>query len=136
MPSSRRYFLKQIGLGTAGFACVAMTPRYNNTASSAALLRSTPEQQGVSSSGLNSFLDQVAKSKIEFHSIMVVRHGHVVAEGWWTPYKPSLRHTLYSLSKSFTSTAVGLAVKEGLLDIEDSVISFFPSYVPNGANAN
>ncbi len=99
------------------------------------LLRSTPEQQGVSSSGLNLFLDEVAKSKIEFHSIMVVRHGHVIAEGWWAPYKPSLKHTLYSLSKSFTSTAVGLAVKEGLLNIEDSVISFFPSDVPQDANA-
>ena len=135
MLSSRRYFLKQIGLGSAGFACIAMAPRYYTSASNRTLLRSTPEQQGVSSSRLNSFLDEVAKSKIEFHSIMVVRHGHVIAEGWWAPYKPSLKHTLYSLSKSFTSTAVGLAVKEGLLNIEDSVISFFPSDVPQDANA-
>ena len=135
MLSSRRYFLKQIGLGSAGFACVAMAPGYYAAASNGTLLRSTPEQQGVSSSGLNSFLDEVAKSKIEFHSIMVVRHGHVIAEGWWAPYKSSLRHTLYSLSKSFTSTAVGLAVKEGLLNIEDSVISFFPSDVAQDANA-
>jgi CubicO group peptidase (beta-lactamase class C family) len=136
MPSSRRYFLKQIGLGSAGFACIAMAPRYYTTINNRALLRSTPEQQGVSSSRLNSFLDEVEKSKIEFHSIMVVRHGHVIAEGWWAPYKPPLKHTLYSLSKSFTSTAVGLAVKEGLLNIEDSVISFFPSDVPKDVNGN
>jgi len=113
-----------------------MTPGYYKAASNAALLRSTPEQQGVSSSRLNLFLDEVAKSKIEFHSIMVVRHGQVIAEGWWAPYKPSLKHTLYSLSKSFTSTAVGLAVNEGLFNIEDSVISFFPSDVPQPVNAN
>ena len=136
MLSSRRYFLKQIGLGSAGLACIAMTPGYYTATTNSTLLRSTPEQQGVSSSRLNLFLDEVAKSKIEFHSIMVVRHGHVIAEGWWAPYKPSLKHTLYSLSKSFTSTAVGLAVKEGLLKIEDSVISFFPADVPQGFNAN
>ncbi|HXR81732.1 MAG TPA: hypothetical protein VN763_12470, partial [Saprospiraceae bacterium] len=86
-------------MSAAGFACIAMTPGYYPDTNNAALLRSTPEQQGVSSSRLNSFLDEVAKSKIEFHSIMVMRHGHVIAEGWWAPYKPSLKHTLYSLSK-------------------------------------
>ena len=120
---------------SAGFACIATAPKYYAHASKGTLPRSTPEQQGVSSSGLNLFLDEVTKSKIEFHSIMVVRHGHVVAEGWWTPYKPSLKHTLYSLSKSFTSTAIGLAQKEGLLDIDDSAISFFPLDIPQGANA-
>jgi hypothetical protein len=84
MLSNRRFFLKQVGLGSAGLACIAMAPGYYTSAGNRALPRSTPEQQGVSSSSLNSFLDEVAKSKIEFHSIMIVRHGHVVAEGWWS----------------------------------------------------
>jgi len=136
MLSNRRFFLKQVGLGSAGLACIAMAPGYYNSAGNRTLPRSTPEQQGVSSSSLNSFLDEVAKSKIEFHSIMIVRHGHVVAEGWWSPYTASLKHTLYSLSKSFTSTAVGLAVDEGLFRIEDPVVSFFTSEVPQSVNAN
>jgi CubicO group peptidase (beta-lactamase class C family) len=62
--------------------------------------------------------------------MMLLRHGHVVAEGWATPYGPQFRHTLYSLSKSFTSTAVGLAVSEGKLSVEDKALSFFPEQRP------
>ena len=133
---NRRSFIKQIGLGSAGLACVAMLPGRYDLSANQPLPRSIPEQQGVSSSGLSSFLDAVAKSKIEFHSVMVVRHGHVIAEGWWAPYAPPLKHTLYSLSKSFTSTAVGLAVQEKRLNIEDAVVSFFPSEVPSDPPAN
>ena len=64
------------------------------------LPRSNPEAQGVSSQGILDFLDAAAKSKNEFHSIMFLRHGKVIAEGWWNPYKPELKHTLYSTSKA------------------------------------
>lgn len=66
----------------------------------------------------------------ELHSIMVVRHGAVVAEGWWKPYRPDAVHLLYSLSKSFTSTAVGLAIEEGLFDLDDLVVDLFPDRLP------
>ena len=62
---------------------------------------------------------------------MLVRHGRVVAEGWWSPYGPEFNHTMYSLSKSFTSTAVGIAVSEGKLRVDDRVISFFPQDLPD-----
>ena len=96
------------------------------------LPRSTPEAENVSSADLLNFLDAAAKygGKHEFHSIMVLRHGKVVAEAWWSPYRPDLRHTLYSCSKSFTATAVGFAVSEGKLSVEDKVVSFFPEYLP------
>ncbi len=67
---------------------------------------------------------------------MMVRHGHVVAEGWWAPYRKSARHMLYSLSKSFTSTAVGFAVTEGKFTVEDPVISFFPEFKPDHVSDN
>ena len=57
---------------------------------------------------------------------MVLRHGHVVAEGWWSPYAPDRVHLLYSLSKSFTSTAAGFAVAEGLLDLDAPVHLLLP----------
>jgi CubicO group peptidase (beta-lactamase class C family) len=96
-----------------------------------ALPRSTPEAAGVSAAGIDSFLTAVGQSKHEFHSIMVLRHGKVIAQGWWNPYQPSLKHSLYSLSKSFTSTAVGFAVAEKKLSIGDKVISFFPNSLPD-----
>src|SRR5262245_66161475 len=64
------------------------------------------------------------------HSFMLVRHGRVVAEGWWGPYDPKTPHVLYSLSKSFTSTAVGLAIADGKLSLDDEVLKFFPEDAP------
>ena len=64
------------------------------------------------------------------NSFMLLRHGHVVAEGWWAPYDAEAPHSLYSLSKSFTSTAVGLAIAEGKLSLDDEVLKFFPDDAP------
>ena len=100
------------------------------------LPRSTPEAQGVSSTGIRAFLDAAEQSGLEFHSIMILRHGHVVAEGWWAPFASELKHTLYSLSKSFTSTAIGMAVADGKLSVEDNVLSFFPEYKPAEVSEN
>ncbi|MEJ7646962.1 MAG: ChbG/HpnK family deacetylase [Chryseolinea sp.] len=100
------------------------------------LPRSTPEAEGVSSKHLMAFLDAAGKSDAEFHSIMVLRHGKVVAEGWWNPYSPDTKHTLYSVSKSFTATAIGFAATEKKLTIEDKVISFFPDDLPAEISPN
>jgi CubicO group peptidase (beta-lactamase class C family) len=73
------------------------------------------------------FVDAVdADPAIELHSLMVVRHGHVVAEGWWAPHTPERTRLLYSLSKSFTSTALGFALEEGRFSLDDTVVSHFP----------
>jgi CubicO group peptidase (beta-lactamase class C family) len=93
------------------------------------LPRGVPEAEGVPSSSIQAFLESADTSKHEFHSFMFLRHGKVIAESWWSPYGPELPHTMYSTSKSFTSTAIGFAVTEKLLTVNDSVISFFPEYV-------
>jgi len=93
------------------------------------LPRSTPEQQGVSPGALLALVDAIV-GYTELHSIMVVRHGHVVAEGWSRPYSSDRPHLLYSLSKSFTSTAVGFAQAEGLLDLDDLVLDHFADVAP------
>src|ERR1019366_7731581 len=95
------------------------------------LPRSAPEAEGVSSNDIIRFLDAAAKSKTEFHSFMLLRHGKVIAEGWWNPYRASQKHTLYSCSKSFTATAVGFAISEKKLSLDDKVISFFPINIPD-----
>jgi len=100
------------------------------------LPRSTPEAQGVSSSAMLAFLQDVEQHVPELHSVMLLRHGMVIAEGWWAPYAPQRRHMLYSLSKSFTSTAIGMAVAEGRLSVDDRVLSFFPEEAPSAPDAN
>lgn len=100
------------------------------------LPRSSPEAQGVSSGGILSFVEAADRDIDSLHSFMLVRHGHVAAEAWWAPYEPSAPHMLYSLSKSFTSTAVGLAVAEGKLSINDEVLKFFPEEAPPEPSKN
>jgi CubicO group peptidase (beta-lactamase class C family) len=103
-----------------------------NAAESASppLPRSTPEAQGVVSAAVLAFVEAADKDIDAMNSFMLVRHGEVVAEGWWAPYNASAPHSLYSLSKSFTSTAVGLAVAEGKLSVDDEVLKFFPEDAP------
>ncbi|MFF2447525.1 serine hydrolase domain-containing protein [Neobacillus sp. NPDC058068] len=93
------------------------------------LLRSTPEEQGVSSNAISQFLGTINKENLELHSLMILRHGHVIAEGWWQPYQSEHEHMLFSLTKSFTSIGVGFAIAEGLLSLEDTLASFFPEIV-------
>ncbi len=133
MTPNRRRFLGQIGLGAAGAGLVSFVPRFFAAGPDAGQLplpRSTPEAEGVASAGVLAFLDGIARGKHELHSFMLARHGRIVAEGWWTPYAATFNHTMYSMSKSFTSTAVGLAVAEGKLTVDDRVVSFFPKELP------
>ena len=97
---------------------------------SVSLPRSSPEQQGISSADLLAFIEAADKEVDTMNSFMLIRHGHVVAEGWWAPYDRDTPHMLYSLSKSFTSSAVGFAVAEGKLNLDDQVIKFFPDEAP------
>src|SRR5277367_5746282 len=92
--------------------------------------KSTPEKEGVQAGAISEFINAAAHSKTEFHSFMFLRHGKLIAEGWWNPYSPTLKHTLYSTSKSFTAAAVGFALTEKKLKLTDKVVSFFPNEVP------
>lgn len=100
------------------------------TSLAADLPRSSPEAQGVSSAAILSFVEAADTQTDKLNSVMIVRHGHVIAEGWWAPYHPQAVHSLYSLSKSFTATAVGLAIAEGKLRVDDPVLKFFPEEAP------
>ncbi|MGW6209537.1 serine hydrolase domain-containing protein [Streptomyces sp. NPDC055089] len=94
------------------------------------LPRAAPAVSGVSSRSIALLLDRLEERSGECHSIMVVHRGHVVAEGWWTPYSADRPHLLYSLTKSFTSIAVGLAIDDGLLSLDDRVVDVLPDHVP------
>ncbi len=136
MPT-RRIFLKDAGILTVGMGLFPSLFTYGEVSPKGFTLpRSTPEMQGISSSGISKFLGAIKDSGQEFHSLMILRHGHVVTEGWWAPYSSEHRQQLYSLSKSFTGTAIGLAVSEGLLSVGDPIIKFFPDYLPAEVSDN
>ena len=133
----RRHFLQQLTAASAAFTLSQVLPKpVLAELGKSALARGIPEVEGLSSGSILSFIESVEQKNLGLHSLMIVRHGKVVAEGWWDPYKPDLKHVLFSLSKSFTSSAVGFAVSEGKLTVEDKVISFFPEYLPETVSPN
>ena len=95
------------------------------------LPRSTPEQEGVPSAIVSALLDSLFNiPQTDIHSVMMLRHGKVIAEVYPEPFKAEYQHTLYSCSKTFVSTAVGLAVDANLLRVTDRVATFFPDKLP------
>jgi len=94
------------------------------------MCRTTPEKIGISSNVLIRLMERL-KSLDSLNSIILMRHGKICLEGWWKPYSPQMPHMLFSLSKSFTSAAIGIAVGEKRLKVSDRLINFFPEYDQN-----
>ena len=87
----------------------------------------SPSSEGVNPAGVHAFLDVIEGSPlVEPHGLVLVRHGRIVATGAWHPFTADRPHALYSLTKMFTSTALGFAIQEGLLDLDDPVVGFLP----------
>jgi len=90
----------------------------------------SPESAGVDSQAVLDFLDCCEKENIELHSFMLLRHGKVAAEAWWKPFNAKTPHTMFSFSKSVSSTAIGFAIEEGRLSLDTKVYDLFPEYAP------
>lgn len=82
------------------------------------------------------YLAAAAKEKQDLHSIMVVKDGNVVFEKWMSEGKENEPHILNSISKTFTSMAVGFAISEGLFGLDDKVADIFPEYLPENPDEN
>src|SRR5690606_36863081 len=122
---------RQLGGGAAGLATMIWLPGCTGSGARQAVAGiNSPESQGVASQGLIDFQEVVNTSDLEFHSIMINRNGKLILEGWWEPFKKEYIHTLYSLSKSFTSTAVGMLYDDDKVKPSYKVISFFPDKLP------
>ena len=89
-----------------------------------------PSEAGVEAGAILRLLNSWEEARLGVHSVMILRYNICIAQGWWKPYRPEENHVMFSLSKSFTSTAIGFAVQEGLLSLEDTVLSFFPDVLP------
>ena len=95
----------------------------------------TPEESGITSASIINFIEKAEKLGLGMHSFMLLRHGKVAAQCWWKPYGPEHPQHVYSFGKSVTATAVGFAINEGLLSLDDRVVSFFPRRVGENADA-
>ena len=96
------------------------------------LPRSTPEEQGIRSSELLALYHAVdTDPEAQVQGLLVMRHGNVIAEGYWAPYERDLSHQLYSLSKSVAATAIGMLIDEGRLTLNERIIDIFADKVHN-----
>ena len=97
----------------------------------------SPESQGVSSTAIEQWITACELTLDAVHGFVIRRHGKVIAEGTWAPFDTlNETHMLYSHSKSFTSTAIGFLVDDGVLDIDERVVDIFPERVPASPSEN
>lgn len=94
------------------------------------LERTTPESTGVRSADILHLVDELERCGTQMHGLMILRHGKVIAEGWWSPFAPGMRHGCQSLTKTYTSTAIGLLYDEGQVRLDEKVADIFPEYLP------
>ncbi|MBR5653765.1 MAG: serine hydrolase [Prevotella sp.] len=85
---------------------------------------------------LETFFQEVAKDSMDVHSVMIVKDGNVIFSRWQSEGVDTVPHVLHSVSKTFTATAVGLAINEGKMKLTDKIIDFFPDKVPANPSDN
>lgn len=95
------------------------------------LNRVAPEEEGIRSKDMLAFMDTLMRqTDTDIHGIMVLRNGRVIGEKYNEPFAAEYCHTLYSCSKTFTAIAVGLAIEDSLLQLDDHLVDFFPNVLP------
>lgn len=124
-------FIKQDLLGLYAYPNRLQKPPFIERPASAPLTRATPESQGVSAAAVQALFEAVDRDELaNAHDMLVLRHGKVIGETAWAPYSPRIPHELYSLSKSVTSTAIGLLTDERKLSIDEKLCDMFPEHAP------
>lgn len=98
------------------------------------LKRASASSCHVDAAGLAEMFEELSAHQV--HSVMVTRDNFVIAEGWWKPYRREYNHIQYSVSKSFVGTAVGFAVTEGILSVDDKVLDILDGVLPSEPCAN
>ena len=95
-----------------------------------------PEAKGISASCIIDTLSEIDIRGISMHSFLLCKDDCLVAEGYYAPVKKNDLHRMFSVTKSFVSIAIGLLQEEGRLSLDDSIVKFFPEYVPNTCEAH
>ncbi len=89
-----------------------------------------PEYMGVPSKAIIKFIQRLEEYQIPMHSILIARYGRLITEAYYSPCDNHTLHRMFSVSKSFTSVAIGLMAEEGRLSLDDPIIQYFPDKLP------
>jgi CubicO group peptidase (beta-lactamase class C family) len=132
----KRLLILSSALVVAMASCDPAPKKAANTTPDGRLVRAEAPVADFDATALTACEAAFAADSLDIHSMMVLHHGRVVAEKWWGEGSPDTPHTMFSVSKSFTATAVGFGIAEGLLSLDDRVVSFFPDKVPADHSPN
>lgn len=89
----------------------------------------SPESTGLSSQCIINFINRLQEKQVPMHSILLLHRDKLITKAYYAPYTADTLHRMFSISKSFTSIAIGLLEAEGLLSLSDRICDYFPEYV-------
>jgi CubicO group peptidase (beta-lactamase class C family) len=89
---------------------------------------STPEQMGISSRHVLAFYKALEQQHLTTHAVILSRGDSIFSEHYWEPITVDFKHRMYSVTKSFVSIAVGFCQQDGLLNLDDPMMKYFPEY--------
>ncbi|WP_034639298.1 serine hydrolase domain-containing protein [Chitinilyticum aquatile] len=118
MPSPRHFIRFCLGLAILLLGIAHASP----------LPRATPESAGLDSAKLSSMLDYLRTQGFETESVLLARHGKLVLDAYYAPFRPGMPHQVNSVAKSVTATLVGQAISDGRLNLTDTVGEILPQY--------
>lgn len=105
-------------------------PEKENRCMKDVLRYSRPEALGVHPAWIREYVEEMNARGKMCHSFLMMRHGQVIAEGYWKPFHENWLHRMYSVSKTFVSAAIGMLCDEGKLSLEDRIADYFPDKLP------
>ena len=121
----------------ASMVLMALTACKNNVKETAEIIdlprAETPDSVAAA---MDDFFQEAASDSMDIHSVMIVKDGNVIYSRWQSQGVDTVPHVLHSVSKTFTSTAVGLAIADGKMALTDKVIDFFPDKLPEEVSEN
>lgn len=121
-----------IGVAAVCFALATILPSF--ASSDSHLPKGKPSKE--MKIAFSQYLDTIKQTKADQHSIMILQHGKIIFSAWMNGESADKPHVMWSVSKTFTSLAVGFAITEGKLKLTDKVISFFPDKLPSEISDN
>jgi CubicO group peptidase (beta-lactamase class C family) len=136
------WILKRRGVAAVGVLALALCIGMNMARGADASPAFTwpvvsPEEVGLDSTALGEMFDYVREHRVPVHSVQIVRHGNLVLDAYFYPYQSTMRHDVASVTKSVTSTLIGLAIQKGFIrDVHQPVLSFFPNRSIANLDAN
>lgn len=92
--------------------------------------KALPEETGIPTDCISRFIKRLDARRIPMHSLLIMHHDKLIFEGYYAPCRADTLHRMFSISKSFTSIAIGLLADEGKLSLDEPIIKYFPEKLP------